>query len=903
MSQAIQSISKRLSLREPQKRSLEILHHVLRVAKPSKTVDVAVALEAIKTEFPNASSFERDFVNVCFALATGVGKTRLMGAFIAYLHGVHGIRHFFVVAPNLTIYNKLIQDFTPNTPKYVFQGISEFSIKAPTLVTGDNFEQKPQVLDLFERDDVIINIFNIAKFNARSNDSRKIHRLSEFLGQSYFEYLSKLDDLVLIMDEAHRYRAATSMESIANLKPILGLELTATPQIEGARSRRFQNILYEYSLAEAMRDGFVKEPAVATRENLVTKSVGDDALERIKLEDGIRVHEDTRFQLDLYAANHGVRKVKPFMLVIAADTTHATELVKQIESDDFFKGYYKGKVIEVHSEQKGAEKDANVELLLSVEKEDNPVEIVVHVNMLKEGWDVTNLYTIVPLRKADSRTLVEQSIGRGLRLPYGKRTGDPAVDRLTIIAHDKFQEIVEEARSRGFSFTRVNLDEQKEPERRKIVVEDPVQSALGLGDPVSNGGATSTAGASDKANTGATPSSSTFATPEAKALRIAALEAIKDKTRGVNAVPTLRDLSAREVEDAIVREVQVRGGEAQGTLYPTRGDAEIRHIVREVTTSYIAKTIEIPRITIDLAHRTYAGFREFEVDVSGMNFHEVDDAIQLQSLVTDAKYVIKGSADVHDENSLEDYIVAALVHFDDVDYQTQADLLYNLAGQVIAHLRKRHEDDGVLRKSVGVRGREIANLLHAQMLRHSWEEEGEYHATVGHGFAEIGSMTFGVPESEEVRRYDAPVADKSKIRGMVFGSFRKCLYPVQKFDSDSERRFAVVLERDDTVIKWFRPGINVFRIYYNADSAYEPDFAVEAEIEKLICEIKASSELQEPDVVAKAKAAVAWCEHATRCELANGGKPWRYVLIPHDVIAENMTVAWFVKTYGRKVTR
>ena len=80
-----------------------------------------------------------------------------------------------------------------------------------------------------------------------------------------------------------------------------------------------------------------------------------------------------------------------------------------------------------------------------MEEPDNPVEIVIHVNMLKEGWDVTNLYTIIPLRAANSRTLVEQSIGRGLRLPYGRRTGCDAVDRLSIIAHDRFQEIVDNA--------------------------------------------------------------------------------------------------------------------------------------------------------------------------------------------------------------------------------------------------------------------------------------------------------------------------------------------------------------------------------------------------------------------------------------------------------------------------
>ena len=72
---------------------------------------------------------------------------------------------------------------------------------------------------------------------------------------------------------------------------------------------------------------------------------------------------------------------------------------------------------QVHSNIRGEEQDDVVQQLRTVEHVDNPVEIVTHVNMLKEGWDVTNLYTIVPLRAANSRTLVEQSIGRGLRLP------------------------------------------------------------------------------------------------------------------------------------------------------------------------------------------------------------------------------------------------------------------------------------------------------------------------------------------------------------------------------------------------------------------------------------------------------------------------------------------------------
>ena len=92
----------------------------LRKLPPGKELDLGGALDAIASEFPSVTDFEREFPSLCFALANGVGKTRLMEAFISYLHLSHGINNFFVLAPNLTIYNKLIADFTPNKPKYVF---------------------------------------------------------------------------------------------------------------------------------------------------------------------------------------------------------------------------------------------------------------------------------------------------------------------------------------------------------------------------------------------------------------------------------------------------------------------------------------------------------------------------------------------------------------------------------------------------------------------------------------------------------------------------------------------------------------------------------------------------------------------------------------------------------------
>jgi type III restriction enzyme len=149
---------------------------------PKKGANLEAGLAAIQSEFPTVTDFEREFPSLCFELATGVGKTRLMGAFISYLYLAYGIKNFFVLAPNLTIYNKLITDFTPNTPKYVLKGISEFATQAPEIITGDNYQNRGRLLDELTR--CKINVFNISKINSevRGGKSPRIKQLSEYIG-------------------------------------------------------------------------------------------------------------------------------------------------------------------------------------------------------------------------------------------------------------------------------------------------------------------------------------------------------------------------------------------------------------------------------------------------------------------------------------------------------------------------------------------------------------------------------------------------------------------------------------------------------------------------------------------------------------------------------------------------
>ncbi|WP_201567965.1 DEAD/DEAH box helicase family protein, partial [Psychrobacter immobilis] len=203
---------------------------------------------------------------------------------------------------------------------------------------------------------VRINVFNIAKINTevRGGKAPRIKRLAETLGESYFEYLSNLPDLVLLMDESHRYRADAGMRALNELNPLFALELTATPFTESSRGPvYFKNVVIDYPLACAIDDGFVKEPAVVTQLNFDVTQYDKEELETIKLMDGIRIHEQTKVDLTTYAYENDTKLVKPFMLVIARDTTHAAELLSKLES--VFESRYRGKVIQVDSSKKEEE--------------------------------------------------------------------------------------------------------------------------------------------------------------------------------------------------------------------------------------------------------------------------------------------------------------------------------------------------------------------------------------------------------------------------------------------------------------------------------------------------------------------------------------------------------------------
>ncbi|MBW1736868.1 MAG: DEAD/DEAH box helicase family protein, partial [Deltaproteobacteria bacterium] len=763
-------------------------------------------------------------------------------------------------------------------------GISEFAVNPPEIITGDNYESGHGIRGgwLFDMGEVHVNIFNISKINSevRGGKSPRIKRLSEYIGQSYFDYLAGLDDLVMLMDESHRYRASAGVRAINELNPILGLELTATPQVErGQRAELFRNVIYSYPLSSAMTDGFVKEPAVATRENFDAANYSDEGLEKVKLEDGVRIHENTKVELEVYARNNDQPMVKPFMLVVAQDTTHANALQQLMEDDAFFEGRYKGKVITVHSNVRGEEKDEVVEQLLHVENPDNPVEVVIHVNMLKEGWDVTNLYTIVPLRAANSRTLVEQSIGRGLRLPYGKRVGVTAVDRLTIVSHDRFQEIIDHANDPN-SIIRTGVVIGKdiiETGKKAVIVESEFEKIISI--------LPTQAGEEEKASV----IRSLFEKREEQEVAKATFQVIRqyERLRGSD------QLQDPEIQKEIVKNVEEIARPKLGLLYDSLGEDTVANVVKETTALYQDYSIDIPKIVVVPKGEVVAGYEDFDLDTRNINLQPVAQDILIQHLHDMQRYKLRDGSGVVEEKRPEDYLVRGLIDFNDISYDDHAALLYKLAGQVVAHLRSYLSEENDVVNVLQYHQQALVNLIHSQMLDHFTETAASYEAHVTKGFRTLRPNNYTAGADQAVRDFRMPIPDgeKNRIGSMLFGGFQKCLYPVQKFDSDPERRFAVILENDEDVLKWFKPARGDFQIHYSHDESYEPDFVVEARSGKFLCEPKRASEITDDIVQAKADAAAVWCQHATNHAKKCDGKPWAYLLIPHDQISEQMTLS------------
>ena len=892
MNNIINNITQRLSLREPLAEALEVVAKLtdkLALKKPAAEADYEAYLkEQLKLAqevCPFCKNFERDFPSFAFSIATGIGKTRLMAACIAYLYLKKGIRHFFILAPNLTLYEKLIKDFGDTSyEKYVFKGLSEFVHNTPVVITGDNYNSAHS---LFSAQEIQINIFNIAKFNSENRGGApRMRRLAEYIGQSYFDYLASLDDLVILMDEAHRYHADASKKAINELRPILGLEMTATPTDEKGKS--FKNIVYEYNLAQALDDGkYVKIPTVARRKNFSKGSMSDEELDILKIEDAINIHERTKVHLELYARNTNQQLVKPFILVVCRNIEHAKRTLHLIE-EELFDGRYAGKVLQIDSSTK---KDEEVDrLFVSLESPENQIEIVIHVNMLKEGWDVKNLYTIVPLRAADAPILVEQSIGRGLRLPYGgKRTGDQDVDKLTVIAHENFEAVIAKAQDPNSvlsKYSYIELDEEElSAEPSKVVA---VQTII------------------EVQQQKAIDAARTIVEKQEAKQKYDAIRAVSEVIPIVNTqVKSISELKKPEVVAFIrnhaitaIKEKAKQSDPLFAEQIAAEQIANIDDVVKEAISTFVEATIEIPRMAVQ-KEVFRAEYKWFDLDTRmGFDLPALQDELIRVSIGVGEQSV--ETIQIQSGRKFDtpiNVIVNALIDYDDIDYDENSELLYHLAGQALEAISANLEDKDTLAKVVHDFKKAIASSIYDQMKRHF------VMLSTGYVKPKVLPFTGIVPQNiKEIEGYGRTnyqtVIPPSHLRKFIFTGYLKSYYTEYKFDSKTEHDFSFVLENDKKVLRWLRPAREQFSIYWsNGSKRYEPDFIVETTDVIYMVETKAAANVSNEEVLQKKAAAEEYCLHASEFTAENGGKPWKYVLLPHDSVDRTASFEYLIATH------
>lgn len=218
-------------------------------------------------------------------------------------------------------------------------------------------------------------------------------------------------------------------------------------------------------------------------------------------------------------------------------------------------------------------------------------------------------------------------------------------------------------------------------------------------------------------------------------------------------------------------------------------------------------------------------------------------------------------------------------------------LLFKLITQVCDHYENQYGQNG-MQNIVMMYKRDIGNKIYLQMLQHFYCENGFLQEEV------VGTRNYNLQQSytfsERVNLY---AAYAEKIQSVLFEGIKRGVFSTAKFDSMPELVLARVLENDSDVQNWLRPAPREFNITYNRGSHYEPDFVVETDGVIYLVEVKGEDKLNDPDVIAKKKRGIQYCEVASHWGKANGYKEWQYLFIPSQKIMPNSSFLQLAKQF------
>lgn len=295
--------------------------------------------------------------------------------------------------------------------------------------------------------------------------------------------------------------------------------------------------------------------------------------------------------------------------------------------------------------------------------------------------------------------------------------------------------------------------------------------------------------------------------------------------------------------------------------------------------------VSVPKITIGYSSKVkfhsitiYRSIDDFEVAASKIERYDVINDRLLSSVDADALM----------EDDPENFLAAALLDVIPEFCADDADYILDVVGQ---YLRLIEGDFDTRKKVVRRYATAIVEDLRKQIYA-AKEEHTEFLYNVQKELIVFGSGVKNIRKNNGVLHYTKEISDKRNIRQYVFEGYKKSYYSQNAFDSDDERRFSVILEEDDAVLRFIKPPLNQLGLFYKAGRQYNPDFIVETEDAKYMVEVKAGNRTEDADVMDKAKSAIQWCSCATNVDTDH--KPWYFKLIPGQEIIIGNTFRYVV---------
>ena len=789
---AIAEISARLDLREPNREAVQTL-----AAEVSQYYDVDADLPPFEAVIDSA---------------TGVGKTYILTGSMELFAATYGVRDFVVVTPGRTILDKTHNNFTPGHPKSLLGPMSF----RPVVITSDNFATPAMRSAMDDDSQVKVYLFTVQSLiKPESKTGRRTHKFQEGLGTEFYAHLQGIENLVVFADEHHCYYGPAFSKAVRDLDPWVLVGLTATPN----KATPKKQIIFLYPLAAAIADKLVKTPVIVGRR--------DDRTDPLtKLTDGVTLLHAKSDALAIYALTHSAESVNPVMLVVAKSIDDADEYGAILRSSEFFAGAYADAVLVVHS---NAPDEALAELA-KVEEPDSPVRIIISVGMLKEGWDVRNVYVVASMRSSVSEILTEQTLGRGMRLPFGAYTGIEILDTLEVVAHERYEDLLKKAGvlNEAFIDYRTRAALRINAQGQQVVVTESVE-------------------------TGTVP-----------------LLPIGDEAPPLD----LDDSPA-----AVVTSVQERTSQVN--------EAAVK-MKREIGRRTDAPSISIPLLRMTAVQSSFSLADITDTD----NFRKLGAALaanpdgELNRTLIGARVVvgfdgIKRTELVRSEAADRIRSIPSLFSF--------GELRDELTDMVLAApaVPARKEERAALQplldaffSGLGSKAEEIlsANLERAgaRLIRLVGDEQRHYMAK---------------PSYQEVVRIEeftpTRVTDKTLspdrlgpfLKSLAYEGWIRSLFPIEWFDSAPERTLANILDGDSGVVCWVRLHVTELPILWNSGGQhYNPDFIViENDGTHWVVEVKMDKEMASEDVQGKREAAMRWANHVS----ADGtvGTTWRYLLV------------------------